>query len=230
MADAGRIADYICSLEKGYGGLCERIAREARRDYVPISRPETAAFLRTMVAAMQPSRILEVGTAVGYSALLMAQVMPKNGVITTIENYAPRICLAREHFRQAGMENRIMLMEGDAGQILSELSGPFEFIFMDGAKGQYLSWLPKVLKLMGPGAMLFSDNVFQDGDIFESRFAVERRERTIHGRMREYLYELKHSAELETAILPVGDGVAVSVKRGQHTPFFIEERQQIEKG
>ena len=198
MADADRIADYIVSLEKGYGKLCEDIAREARRNHVPIIRPETAAFLRTMVTAVQPARILEIGTAVGYSALLMAQVMPEDAEIITIENYAPRVCLAREHFCQAGME--------------------------------YLSWLPRVLELMGTGAMLFSDNVFQDGDIFESRFAVERRERTIHGRMREYLYELKHSAKLETAILPVGDGVAVSVKRGQHTPFFMEERQQIEKG
>lgn len=230
MADADRIADYIVSLEKGYGKLCEDIARKARRNHVPIIRPETAAFLRTMVTAVQPARILEIGTAVGYSALLMAQVMPEDAEIITIENYAPRVCLAREHFCQAGMEHRITLMEGDAKDVLSRLSGPFGFVFMDGAKGQYLSWLPRVLELMGTGAMLFSDNVFQDGDIFESRFAVERRERTIHGRMREYLYELKHSAKLETAILPVGDGVAVSVKRGQHTPFFMEERQQIEKG
>lgn len=207
-----RIVDYIRSLERGHGELCDRIAREARENQIPIIRPETAAFLKTMVAIVRPRRILEVGTAVGYSALLMAQVMPENGKITTIENYAPRIVRAREHFCQASMEGRIILLEGDAGTLLKELSGQYDFIFMDAAKGQYLPWLPLLLERMEEGAVLFSDNVFQDGDILESRFAVRRRDRTIHARMREYLYELKHHELLETSIIPVGDGVALSVK------------------
>lgn len=207
-----RIVDYIRSLERGHGELCDRIAREARENQIPIIRPETAAFLKTMVAIVRPRRILEVGTAVGYSALLMAQVMPENGKITTIENYAPRIVRAREHFCQASMEGRITLLEGDAGTLLKELSGQYDFIFMDAAKGQYLPWLPLLLERMEEGAVLFSDNVFQDGDILESRFAVRRRDRTIHARMREYLYELKHHELLETSIIPVGDGVALSVK------------------
>ena len=197
MTKEERIADYIRSLEQGHGELCDRIAREARENHVPIIRPETAAFLKT---------------AVGYSALLMAQVMPKEGKITTIENYAPRIVRAREHFCQASMEERIVLMEGDAGMVLRELSGRYDFIFMDAAKGQYLPWLPLLVERMEDGAVLFSDNVFQEGDILESRFAVRRRDRTIHGRMREYLYELKHHEALDTSIIPVGDGVALSVK------------------
>lgn len=213
MIRENRIRDYIHSLETGNGELLDRIAREARENHVPIIRRETEAFLKTMVAIVRPLRILEVGTAVGYSALLMAKVMPKEAKITTIENYPPRIVLAREHFRQASMEDRITLMEGDAGELLERLSGSYDFIFMDAAKGQYLHWLPLVLERMAPGAVLVSDNVFQDGDIFESRFSVERRDRTIHARMREYLYELKHRKELETSILPVGDGVALSVKR-----------------
>ena len=139
-------------------------------------------------------------------------VMPKEGKITTIENYAPRIVRAREHFCQAFMEERIVLMEGDAGMVLRELSGRYDFIFMDAAKGQYLPWLPLLVERMEDGAVLFSDNVFQEGDILESRFAVRRRDRTIHGRMREYLYELKHHEALDTSIIPVGDGVALSVK------------------
>lgn len=213
MTRDSRIADYILSLEPGHGALCDRIEREARQARVPIIRPETGAFLRTMVAVTCPRRILEVGTAVGYSALLMAQVMPEEGTITTIENYAPRIGKAREHFRQAGLEKRIILIEGDAGKVLWQLSGPYDFIFMDAAKGQYFHWLPRILELMEEGSVLFSDNVFQDGDVFESRFAVKRRDRTIHGRMREYLCQLKHSALLETSIVPIGDGVALSVKR-----------------
>ena len=213
MTGDNRIADYIRSFHSGHGDLCDQIAREARKNHVPIIRPETAAFLKTMVAIVRPLRILEVGTAVGYSALLMAQVMPEGASIVTMENYAPRIAQARRNFRQASMESRITLMEGDAGELLGQLSGSYDFIFMDAAKGQYLHWLPQILGRMDEGAVLFSDNVLQDGDILESRFAVQRRDRTIHARMREYLYELKHRPELETSVVPVGDGVALSVKR-----------------
>lgn len=210
-----RVRDYIHSLEPEQGCLEEEIAREAEAGNIPIIKKETAAMLKTLVTAKKPGAILEVGTAVGYSALLMAGVMPDFGHITTIEKYEPRILAAKENFRKAGAEDRITLLEGDAGEILKNLPGPFDFIFMDGAKGQYLHWLPDILRLMGPGAMLFSDNVLQEGTIVQSRYGVERRDRTIHGRMREYLYRLKHMEELETAIVPVGDGVALSVLKEQ---------------
>ena len=213
IADS-RITDYILSLETGQGQLCDRIEQEALAARVPIIRRETAALLKTLVAAKAPRAILEIGTAVGYSALLMARVMPADCRITTIEKYEKRIPVARENFRLAGEEERITLLEGDADEILERLMGSyFDFVFMDAAKGQYLAWLPKLMELMPPGALLVSDNVLQDGDIVQSRFAVERRNRTIHARMREYLYELKHNSALETSILPVGDGVALSVRR-----------------
>ena len=213
IADS-RITDYILSLETGQGQLCDRIEQEALAARVPIIRRETAALLKTLVAAKAPRAILEIGTAVGYSALLMARVMPADCRITTIEKYEKRIPIAREKFRLAGEEERITLLEGDADEILDRLKGSyFDFVFMDAAKGQYLAWLPKLMELMPAGAVLVSDNVLQDGDIVQSRFAVERRNRTIHARMREYLYELKHNSALETSILPVGDGVALSVRR-----------------
>lgn len=208
-----RITDYINSLDNGHGQLCDRIAREAREAFVPIIRKETGAFLKTMIASVKPMRILEVGTAVGYSALLMAQVMPEGAHITTIEKYEPRIPLARAHFKEAGMEDRITLIEGDAEEVLQKLTDSYDFIFMDAAKGQYIHWLPRILELLEPGGVLFSDNVLQDGNIVESRFAVERRDRTIHSRMREYLYTLKHMEELETSIIPIGDGVTLSVRK-----------------
>lgn len=211
--DQDRVIAYINSLDRGHGALCDRIAGEAREALVPIIRQETAAFLKSMVACVRPMRILEVGTAVGYSALLMAQVMPENAHITTIEKFKPRISKALAHFEEAGMAERITLLEGDAQEILETLEGTYDFIFMDAAKGQYIHWLPRILELMHPGSVLFSDNVLQDGDIIESRFSVERRNRTIHARMREYLYTLKHTDCLETSILPVGDGVALSVKK-----------------
>lgn len=208
-----RIRDYLHSLESSQGVLLDTIEKEALEAYVPIIKRETASLLRTMVAALKPARILEIGTAVGYSALLMCQAMPRECHITTIEKYGKRIPVARRNFKMAGEEGRITLLEGDADVLLKELEGrSFDLVFMDAAKGQYLHWLPLLLKVMPVGAVLISDNVLQDGDIVESRFAVQRRNRTIHSRMRRYLYELKHRKGLETAIIPIGDGVAVSTK------------------
>ena len=208
-----RLTSYLHSLDRGNGELLDRIEAEAVRDFVPIIRKETGALLKTLVALKQPRAILEVGTAVGYSALLMGRAMPAGCHLTTIEKYEKRLPIARENFRRASMEDRITLLEGDAEEILAGLTGTWDFIFMDAAKGQYLHWLPMLLRLMPEGGVLISDNVLQDGDLIESRYAVERRNRTIHSRMREYLYELKHNDELVTSLLPLGDGVAVSTKR-----------------
>ena len=180
---------------------------------MPIIRRETASFLQAQIMAVRPMRILEVGTAVGYSALLMRQVMPEGAHITTIERDEVRIQKAKDHFAFAQAQEDITLLEGDAQKILEALDGPFDFVFMDAAKGQYIHWLPSILRLLVPGGVLFSDNVLQDGDIIESRFAVERRNRTIHARMREYLYTLTHHEELLTSVIPIGDGVALSVKK-----------------
>ncbi|MDO5417102.1 MAG: O-methyltransferase [Lachnospiraceae bacterium] len=208
-----RITDYIRSLEPDMEPVLECIEREAKETFVPIIRKETAALLKTLVAGTRPKAILEVGTAVGYSALLMASVMGKDCHITTIEKYEKRIPIAHANFKRAGRESDITLLEGDAEEIMKGLSPEsFDFIFMDAAKGQYIHWLPVVLGLLAPGGMLVSDNVLQDGDLIESRFAVERRNRTIHSRMRDYLYTLKHTEGLETSIIPIGDGVTLSVK------------------
>ena len=161
----------------------------------------------------RPERILEVGTAVGFSAIFMNEYNPVSCRIVTIENYEKRIPIARENFRRAGKESEIQLLCGDALELLPTLTESFDFIFMDAAKGQYLRFLPEVLRLLSPGGTLVSDNVLQEGEILESRFAVTRRNRTIHKRMREYLYALTHDPRLTTAVFPVGDGVTVSEKR-----------------
>ena len=139
MITENRLTTYINSLAQGDGPLIETIAENAVKNRVPIIRRETASLLKTMVTLVAPNRILEVGTAVGYSALLMASVMPKECRITTIEKYEKRIPEAKENFRLAGMEEKITLLEGDAGEILAGLSGSFDFIFMDAAKGQYIN-------------------------------------------------------------------------------------------
>lgn len=208
-----RITEYLHSLETSRGELLDTIEKKAIEDGVPIIRSETAALLRSLTAALRPENILEIGTAVGYSALQMCQVMPANCHITTIEKYEKRIPEAKENFRKAGEESRITFLEGDADMWLKELKGKqFDLVFMDAAKGQYLNWLPLLLDLMPVGAVLISDNVLQDGDVVQSRFVVQRRNRTIHSRMREYLYELKHMEEFETAVIPIGDGVTISTR------------------
>lgn len=208
-----RMVTYIHSLESAESEIIEAIEQEALDTYVPIIRKETQSFLKVLLMMKKPKRILEVGTAVGFSAILMSEYMPEDAHIITIENYAKRIPIAQNNFKRAGKEGKITLIEGDALEVMKELEGPFDFIFMDAAKGQYIHYMPEVLRLLAPEGVLMSDNVLQDGDIIESRFAVERRNRTIHSRMREYLYELKHHEQLQTTILPLGDGVALSIKK-----------------
>ena len=208
-----RMITYIQSLESPESLFLEQIEREALDTYVPIIRKETQSFLKVLLMIKQPSRILEVGTAVGFSALLMSEYAPRGCRITTIEKYEKRIPVARKNFERAGKEEEITLLEGDAADILKELGEPYDFIFMDAAKGQYVNFLPDTLRLLSPGGLLVTDNVLQDGDVLESRFAVTRRNRTIHSRMREYLYEVTHHEMLETVVLPVGDGVTVSVRK-----------------
>ena len=208
-----RMVTYIRSLEVPESAVIEAIEQEALRDRVPIIRKEMQSFLKVLLMIKRPMRILEVGAAVGFSSILMSEYMPEGGHITTIENYDKRIPIARANFKRAGKEEQIDLIEGDALEVMHGLEGPYDLIFVDAAKGHYIHYLPEVMRLLGTDGVLVSDNVLQEGDIIESRFAVERRNRTIHSRMREYLYELKHHDQLQTSIIPLGDGVALSVKR-----------------
>lgn len=208
-----RLITYLNSLDLGNPLFLMQLEEEAHKNFVPVIRAETQNLLKLLLAMNCPERILEVGTAVGFSALLMEYYNPVACKITTIENYAKRIPIARENFIRAGKQNVIELLEGDAAEVMKGLTELYDFVFMDAAKGQYIHFLPEVLRLLAPGGVLVSDNVLQDGDIIESRFAVTRRNRTIHKRMREYLYELTHMEMLTTSVLPIGDGVTVSVRR-----------------
>ena len=209
-----RMSAFIDSLDTGNTPFLNEIENEAIKTNVPIIRTQTQSLIKLLLAMQKPTSILEVGCAIGFSALLMSEYAPENCHITTIEKYEKRIPIAKDNFKRAGREDRITLLEGDAADILKQMDESYDLIFMDAAKGQYIHFLPDVLRLLAKGGILLSDNVLQDGDVIESRFAVTRRNRTIHSRMREYLYELKHHPDLETAILPAGDGVTISVKKG----------------
>jgi len=207
-----RLVTYINSLDRGNSPVLDSIEKEALDLCVPIIRKEMQSFLKLLLAIHKPKRILEVGTAIGFSAILMAEYNPVKSEIVTIENYEKRIPIAKENFVRAGKEKQITLIEGDATEVLKDLDEPFDMIFMDAAKGQYIHFMPDILRLLKKDGVLVSDNVLQDGDIIESHFVVTRRNRTIHKRMREYLYELTHREDLVTAVMPIGDGITVSTK------------------
>ena len=208
-----RIVSYIHSLERSNGEVCDEIEEFAHQTNVPIIRKEMESFLRVLIEIKKPKRILELGTAIGYSAILMANTMSEDCRITTIENYDKRMTIARDNFKRAGVEEKVELLEGDALEILQKINEPYDFVFMDAAKAQYLVYLKEIMRLLPVGGILIADNVLQDGELVESRYAVERRNRTIHSRMREYLYEVKNMKELETTIIPIGDGITLSVRK-----------------
>ncbi len=207
-----RLYTFINSMDEGLPDELAELEKEAVDTYVPIIRKDMQAYLKYLMFTHRPKNILEVGTAIGFSAILMSEYAP-DAHITTIENYDKRIPIARQNFLRFNRQDRIELIEGDALEVLPLLTDSYDFIFMDAAKGQYINYLPDILRLLKPGAILVSDNVLQDGDIVESKYAVVRRDRTIHTRMREYLYELKHNENLVTVILPVGDGITVSYRK-----------------
>lgn len=212
---------FIDSLDSGNTEFLDNLEKSAIDNNVPIIRKSMQRFLKLMLKIKKPESILEVGTAVGFSAILMAQYSSKECKITTIEKYEKRIPIAEDNFKKSGFNDRITFLKGDATDILKDLASEtdlssdknkFDMIFMDAAKGQYINFLPSVLQLLKPGGILITDNVLQDDTVIQSKYTVVRRDRTIHKRMREYLFALMHNDELTTDILQIGDGVAVSVK------------------
>ena len=217
---AEHVRAYLDYLDPGNRRYLEELRQAAEAADVPVIRRDSEGFLRALLAGLRPLRVLELGTAVGYSALVMAEELPPSAHITTVENYAPRIARAKENIGRYGA-GRITLIEGDAYELLKEQPDEaYDFVFLDAAKGQYLKWLPELLRVLSPGGTLLSDNVLQGGDTAESRFAIDRRDRTIHSRMRAYLEALSAREGLRTSILPIGDGLAFSVKEKR-----IEQRE-----
>ncbi len=211
--DQERLTAFINSLDPGNAAVLDDIEEEALRDRVPIIRKETQALLKFLINSFHPVKILEIGAAVGFSAILMATEAGEDTHITTIENYEKRIPVARQNIKRAGLQDRITLLEGNAEDILPTLQPGFDFIFIDAAKAQYPYYLQEAERLLLRGGLMTADNCLQDGDILESRYAVMRRDRTIHKRMREFLTEVRHSDKFSSVILPTGDGVTLAVKK-----------------
>lgn len=184
----------------------------------PIIRPEVADFIRVQLSLIKPSTILEIGTAVGYSSILMSEHLQPGGQITTLERFPYMLEIANKNIKRAGLEDTIHIIEGDANDTLPTLPGEhYDVIFMDCAKGQYINFLPECIRLLKPGGLLITDNVLHKGSVAKSRYLIERRQRTTHSRLREFLWTIMHSDQLISSVMPFGDGVALSYKIGGKT-------------
>ena len=224
-----RLEAFFGSLRAAKTPFLEDLEREALADGVPIIRPQAQSLLRYVIASAKPHSILEIGTAIGFSAIFMATYGDDDLHIDTIENYDKHIVRAYTNIREAGFEDRIDLIEGDAMTVLEDLVSKgrsYDMIFMDAAKAQYLNYLPLCKSMLLQGGILVSDNVLFDGDIVQSRFAVRRRDRTIHSRMREFLRVISEDKDLITTILPVGDGMTLSV---MNDPKSVKSGSEDEK-
>ena len=207
-----RIDEYIELLSKENSEYIERIREEALATDVPIIKRSSEAFMKSLLKIKRYTNILELGTAVAYSTLIIAE--NSEAKITTVEKFEPRIKIAKENIKFSKFKDRIELICEDVDIALKNLvsqNKKYDFIFMDAAKAQYIKWLPDIKLLLEDEGVLFSDNILQEGSIIESKFAIDRRDRTIHKRLREYLRALTSDKNLTTSIIPIGDGVALSI-------------------
>lgn len=221
--DYSRIRDFINSYSHDDEGLLDDIYKMAVSDGVPIIRKDTKDLLKVLIRMHRPESVLEIGTAVGYSTIFIADTIRSNhdifsdGLshdkwhIDTCELDEDRIRVATDNIKASGYEEYIDILRGDAAETLKSLDNIYDMVFIDAAKAQYMTYLEESMRLVHSGSVIVTDNILADGDVLESHFLVDKRDRTIHDRMREYIYTIKNDKRLDTAILSVGDGVAVSV-------------------
>ena len=208
------VTHYIRKITPEQKGVLKELEKYAKDYHVPIVQPEVAQLILVLAKTVQPMSILEVGTAIGYSAILLSQTLKPNGKIISIERYDKMIEQAKQNIEKAGLEDTIQVVPGEAEEILAQLEGQFDYIFIDAAKGKYSAFLPHCLRLLRTGGLLISDNVLYQGMIASDKLVV-RRKKTIVTRMRQYLHTISHHPQLESSIIPIGDGVAVSCKIGR---------------
>lgn len=208
-----KVIDFLREIQPMCSGQLGEIQKKAIDENVPIIPPEVANLLAVILQIKKPSSILEIGTAIAFSSSFMSQYIKEDGTITTIERFDVMKKQAIENIKKLGLENKINMIEGDAAKILPTLKGPYDIIFMDAAKAQYNTFLPECIRLLPVGGILIADDVLQNGFIAQSRFEVPRRQRTIHKRMRNFLWNISHSSALQSSIIPIGDGVAICYKK-----------------
>ena len=207
-----QITAYLRSMLPQNDAFLQGLEQQALEQYIPVIQPEVAQLLRVLLQISSAKSVLEVGTAIGYSAIIFAQALPWYGHVTTLEIRPEMVQAASENIKAAGLQDKITVLEGDAYRSMEQLSGTFDCIFLDGAKGQYLRFLPLCLSLLRAGGLFISDNILYRGSVAEDGF-IPRKHRTIIRNLKEYLKALSGHPQLTTTIRPLGDGVAVCRKQ-----------------
>jgi predicted O-methyltransferase YrrM len=204
--------EYIRSLIPDRNGILKEIEDFARENRVPVVQKETGVFLEFMTSMKKPKRILELGTAIGFSSILMYQSSGTEPEIVTIERDKKMIELANANLEKFNLSHKIKIEEGDCLEVLEKLNEPFDLIFMDAGKGHYNHFLPHCLRLLNKDGIIIADNVLFRGMV-ASQELVQRRKITIVKRMRTYLELVTQDKDLITSVIPMGDGIAVTKRR-----------------
>lgn len=206
------ITEYLRKEIPKKDGILKELEEYASINSVPIVQPETAQLLEVLCAIKRPTRILEVGCAIGYSAILMSQYLEDGGTVTTLEWDADMAQIARENIKKVGLENVINVIHNDAKEVLPTLSAEYDIIFLDGPKAHYIYMLNDCIRLLKKGGLLIADNVLYKGMTADDEHII-RRKITIVKRLRRFISAQMQRDELKTVLLPLGDGVTVAVKK-----------------
>lgn len=206
------LEDYIENLQTYCPNELGELQKKAYEEGLPIIPKDVVKLLGFVLGIKKPKAILEIGMAVGFSSSYMSQFLPEDGYIKTIDRYPVMIERAKANFKKFNLEDKITVLEGDANDILPTLDEKFDFVFMDAAKGQYITILPEVLRLTKVGGIIMADDILQEGRVAQDYFEIPKRQRTIHKRLNEFLQEITHNEKLRTSILTIGDGVALIEK------------------
>ena len=200
------IVEFMRHRQKQVTGSLKELENFARKENIPIIPHETVAYFRFLMETIQPKNILEIGTAIGFSALLMAEHSPKSK-ITTIDRNPEMIGFAKENFAKFDQRKQITLLEGDAVDVLSTLTETYDFVFMDSAKSKYIIFLPEILKHLEVGGVVVLDDIFQGGDIAREIMEVRRGQRTIYRGLQRLFDATLDNSGLTATLVPLGDGI-----------------------
>ena len=209
------LLDFMRTQQKKLPGELGKLEEEAHVAEVPVIPHETVVFLKFLLGQIQPERILEIGAAIGFSSSVMATTIGENAHVTTIDRFDVMIEKAKQNYERLGLTDKVTLLEGQAADILPELSGPYDFIFMDSAKSKYIEFLPECLRLLRKGGVLMVDDIFQGGTILLPDEEIPRGKRAIHRKLNEFLRVVMNHPDLTSTILPLGDGVILMTKEAE---------------
>lgn len=219
------LVEYMRSAQLPFEGILGEIEAYAHERGIPVIPHETAKFIDFFCATIQPKEILEIGTAIGFSASLMAQHMQQDGHLTTIDRYALMYERAKGNFEKLGLSERITLIEGDAADVLPKLEGQYDLIFMDSAKAKYIEFYPECMRLLKVGGVLIIDDIFQGGTILDDVMERPKRVRKIHRKLNELLETVLQDKDHRSCLVPLGDGILMIRKEREWESTIIENKE-----